>query len=180
MSLSIGSNLAPALGAAMYQPYPGESKMPEPSRPSAPQSVLRAVQIMYAGAAVSLIGIIVDLTTLSSTKSKIESQHRDWTVTQVNNAEHVAIGVFIVSGLLGAALWIWMAQTCKAGKGWARIVATVLFAIDTLSVAVGASAVSSGAATRIYGLVIWLIGLAAIILLWQRPSSDYFKGTPRY
>ena len=92
----------------------------------------------------------------------------------------MAIGVFIVSGLLGAALWLWMAQANKAGKSWARIVATVLFAIDTLNVAVGASAVSGGGATRIYGLVIWLIGLAAVILLWQRPSSEYFKGTPRY
>jgi len=164
----------------MYQPYPGGTQLPEPSRPPIPQSVARAVQVMYAGAVVSLIGIVVDLTTLSSTKSRIESQHHDWTVTQVNNAEHVAIGIFIVSGLLGAALWVWMAQSNKAGKSWARIVATVLFAIDTLNVAVGASAVSGGGATRIYGLVIWLIGLAAVILLWQRPSSEYFKGTPRY
>jgi hypothetical protein len=134
---------------------------------------------MYAGAVVSLIGIVVDLTTLSSTKSTIESQHHDWTVTQVNNAEHVAIGIFIVSGLLGAALWVWMAQANKAGKSWARIVATVLFAIDTLNVALGA-ATPGGGVTRIYGLVIWLIGLAATILLWQRPSSEYFRGTPRY
>jgi len=158
----------------MYQPYPGGTQLPEPSRPTVPQSVARAVQIMYVGAVVSLIGIVVDLTTLSSTKSKIQSQHHDWTVTQVNNAEHVAIGIFIVSGLLGAALWIWMAQANKAGRGWARIVATVLFAIDTLNVAAGA-ATPGGGATRLYGLVIWLIGLAAIILLWLRTSSDYFR-----
>ena len=158
----------------MYQPYPGGTQLPEPSRPTVPQSVARAVQIMYVGAVVSLIGIVVDLTTLSSTKSKIQSQHHDWTVTQVNNAEHVAIGIFIVSGLLGAALWVWMAQSNKAGKSWARIVATVLFAIDTLNVAAGA-ATPGGGATRLYGLVIWLIGLAAIILLWLRTSSDYFR-----
>ena len=158
----------------MYQPYPGGTQLPEPSRPTVPQSVARAVQIMYVGAVVSLIGIVVDLTTLSSTKSKIQSQHHVWTVTQVNNAELVAIGIFIVSGLLGAALWIWMAQANKAGKGWARIVATVLFAIDTLNVAAGA-ATPGGGVTRIYGLVIWLIGLAATILLWQRTSSDYFR-----
>ena len=158
----------------MYQPYPGGTQLPEQSRPPVPQSVTRAVQIMYVGAVVSLIGIVVDLTTLSSTKSKIRSQHSDWTVTQVNNAEHVAIGIFIVSGLLGAALWIWMAQANKAGRGWARIVATVLFGIDTLNVAAGA-ATPGGGVTRIYGLVIWLIGLAATILLWQRTSSDYYR-----
>ena len=165
----------------MYQPYPGGTQMPEPSRPPVPQSVLRAVQVMYAGAAVSLIGIIVDLTTLSSTKSEIIKHSPNLTPTQVNNAEHVAIGIFIVSGLLGAALWLWMAQTCKTGKGWARIVSTVLFGIDTINVAAGAAGggAPGGGATRIYGIVVWLIGLAAIILLWQRPSSDYFRNTPR-
>jgi len=163
----------------MYQPYPGGTQLPEPSRPPVPQSVTRAVQAMYVGAVISLIGIVVDLTTLSSTKSRIVSQHQNWTVTQVNNAEHVAIGIFIVSGLLGAALWVWMAQANKAGKSWARIVATVLFAIDTLNVAAGA-ATPGGGATRIYALVIWLIGLAATILLWQRSSSEYYRNTPRY
>ncbi len=161
----------------MYQPYPGGAQLPEPSRPSAPQSVLRAVQVMYAGAAVSLIGIIVDMTTLSSTKSEIAKHITDPTTVRVNNAEHVAIGIFIVGGLIGAALWLWMAQTCKAGKGWARIVSTVLFAIDTISAATGGG-VSAAGVTRIYGLVVWLVGLAAIILLWQRASSAYFKNTP--
>ena len=154
--------------------------MPEPSRPPIPQSVTRAVQVMYAGAAASLIGIIVDMTTLSSTKTEIHNRNPDLTATQLNNAEHVAIGLFIVSGLIGAALWFWMAQSCKAGKGWARIVSTVLFAIATINVVVGASAVPGGGAVRIYGIVVWLIGLAAIILLWQRPSSDYFKSAARY
>jgi hypothetical protein len=165
----------------MYQPYPGGTQMPEPSRQPAPQSVLRAVQIMYAGAVVSLIGIVIDLVTLSSTKAQIIKDSPKMTPVQVTNAEHLAVGFLIAGGLIGAALWIWMAQSSKAGKGWARIVSTVLFAIDTLNVlaSVGAGALHSGSATRIYGILVWLIGLAAIILLWQRSSSDYFRGTPR-
>jgi hypothetical protein len=169
----------------MYQPYPGgsESQPPEPStRPPIPQSVTRAVQVMYVGAAASLIGIIVDMTTLSSTKAQIIKRDPTWTTTQVNNAEHAAIGIFIVGGLIGAALWVWMAQANKAGKSWARIVSTVLFAIETISVLAGAAAVASGGAARIYGIVVWLIGLAAVILLWQRQSTAYFKSSsaPRY
>ena len=165
----------------MYQPYPGGAQVPEPSeRPPAPPSVLRAVQVMYAGAAASLIGIIIDMTTLSSTKSEIIRRNPSLTATQVSNAEHVAIGLFIVSGLLGAGLWIWVAQMCKAGRNWARIVGTVLFAIDTISVFAGAATVPGGGATRIYSIVVWLIGLATVILLWQRASSDYFRSAPRY
>jgi len=165
----------------MYQPYPGGAQVPEPSeRPPAPPSVLRAVQVMYAGAAASLIGIVIDMTTLSSTKSEIIRRNPSLTATQVSNAEHVAIGLFIVSGLLGAGLWIWVAQMCKAGRNWARIVGTVLFAIDTISVFAGAATVPGGGATRIYSILVWLIGLATVILLWQRASSDYFRSAPRY
>ena len=164
----------------MYQPYPGGAQVPEPSeRPPAPPSVLRAVQVMYAGAAASLIGIVIDMTTLSSTKSEIIRRNPSLTATQVSNAEHVAIGLFIVSGLLGAGLWIWVAQMCKAGRNWARIVGTVLFAIDTISVFAGAATVPGGGATRIYSILVWLIGLATVILLWQRASSDYFRSAPR-
>ena len=165
----------------MYQPYPGGARMPEPSeRPPAPPSVVRAVQVMYAGAAASLIGIIVDMTTLSSTRAEIIRRNPSLTATQVSNAEHVAIGLFIVSGLLGAALWFWIAQMSKAGRNWARIVGTVLFGIDTISVFAGAAAGPGGGATRIYSILIWLIGLAAVILLWQRASSQYFRRVPRY
>jgi hypothetical protein len=139
---------------------------------------------MYVGAAASLISIIVDMTTLSATKSAIKTHSPNLTSTQINDAEHLAIGLFIASGLIGAALWIWMAQSNRAGKGWARIVSSVLFGIETLSLlgsVAGSSTVSGGAPTRIYGILVWLIGLAAIMLLWRRSSSDYFRsGTQRY
>jgi hypothetical protein len=166
-----------------YQPYPGGTQMPEPAeRPPVPQSITRAVQLMYAGAVASLIGIVIALTTLSSIKNEIHQRNLNLTATQINNAEHVAIGVLIASGLIGAALWLWMAQSCKTGKNWARIVSTVLFVIETINVVAGASAISSGGASRIYSIVIWLIGLGAIIFLWRRSSTEYFKSSsaPRY
>ena len=163
----------------MYQSYPGGAQSPEQSPATVPQSVLRAVKVMYVGLAASLIGIVIDMTTLSSTRSAILKRNPGYTATQLNNAEHLQIGLFIAGGLIGAALWLWMAQSCRAGKGWARVVSTVFFGIDTLSVLVGAAAVQGGGLSRIYGFVVWAIGLVAIILLWQRSSSDYFRA-PRY
>jgi hypothetical protein len=165
----------------MYQQYPGgAAQSHEPSAPAGvPQSVQRAVKVMYVGAAVSLLGIVVDLTALSSTRSAILKAHPTYTTAQLNSAEHVAIGTFIAGGLIGAALWVWMAQSCRAGKAWARVVSTVFFGIDTLSVLfVGAAAPGSGV-SRLYGILVWVIGLIAIVLLWQRSSSDYFRGAPR-
>lgn len=167
----------------MYQRFPGGDQPPgQPSSANLPRSVFWAVRLMYAGAAASLIGIVVDMTTLSTTKSAIVSHNPGLTPAQVNSAEHVAVGLFIASGLIGAALWLWMARSNRAGQSWARIVSTVLFAIDTISVLtslVGATTASGGIPARIYGIVVWLIGLAAVVYLWQRESSDFFK-RPRY
>jgi hypothetical protein len=146
----------------------------------AAREVLRAVQVMYVGLAASLLGIVVDMTTLSATRSAILTRNPGYTASQLNNAEHLEIGLFIAGGLIGAALWLWMAQSCKAGKGWARVVSTVFFGIETISVLVGVVGVQGGGLTRIFGFVVWAIGLVAIILLWQRSSSDFFRSAPRY
>jgi hypothetical protein len=159
----------------MYQAYPGGAQMPEssPQQP-APSSVVNAARVMYAGAVASLIAIVIDFTAIGSLKSAIEKREPKWSLSQVTSAEHVAIAEFIIAGLIGAALWIFVAQVCRAGKSWGRILAAVLFGIDTLLQIVG-GAVPSGGGARIYAILIWLIGLAAIVLLWQRPSTEYFR-----
>ena len=161
----------------MYQPYPGGAQMPEPSpQQPAPPSVINAARVMYAGAAASLIGVVIDLTTIGSLRSTIHNRSPKLTPSQVTSLEHITIGGFIVAGLIGAALWIFIAQVCRAGKNWGRILATVLFGIDTLDQVFGAALPAAGGA-RIYAILIWLIGLAAVVLLWQRPSTAYFQSS---
>jgi len=179
----------------MYQPYPGGDQSPQqsgqfgqpaaPVRPPIPPSVTRAVQVMYLGAVASLVGIIIELLTRHSLRTFIADHStrngKRLTATQVADTYHAELVVLVVVGLIGIGLWLWMAQSNKAGKNWARITSTVFFAIDTLG-AIGGLAggsLSGGNVNRFYGLVVWVIGGAAIILLWQRSSSQYFKGAPR-
>jgi hypothetical protein len=171
----------------MYQPFPGGAEPPESAQAAtAPPSITRAVRVMYVGAAASVIGIIVDLTTYSSLQNAIANRKRKngqpLTHSQVVNLAHVEVVVLVVVGLIAAGVWIWMARSCLAGKSWARIVSTVLFAISTIGafVSIGGGAVAAGGATRIYGFVVWIVGVVAIVLLWQRTSSEYFKGAARY
>jgi hypothetical protein len=159
----------------MYQPYPGGAQIPEVQRPPTPTLVRNAVRFMYAGAVASLIGIIIDLTTLSATKSAIQQQFPDLTASQVNGQGRVLIVGWIVGGLIGAGLWIFIARACNSGKGWARITGTVLFGIDTLQV-LGGLTVPVAAPVKIFALVVWLVGLGAVVLLWQGSSSAFFTG----
>jgi hypothetical protein len=178
----------------MYQPFPGgDESSPQQSgqpgaavRPPLPQSVARAVQVMYVGALASLVGIIIDLLLRHSLRTYIADHvtrnGKKLTAAQVTSTYHVELAALVIVGVISIGLWIWLAQSSKAGKSWARIVATVFFAIDTIGAFVGlaSNALGGGGVTRIYGFVVWIIGLAAIVLLWQRASSDYFKGAPRY
>ena len=166
----------------MYQPYPGGSQTPDspqPARP-APVSVARASQVMYVGAVASLVGIGVSLLQRHAIRTDLLKHNHKLTVAQLNDTYHVVLGGLVVGGLIAVGLWIWMALMCKAGKAWARVVSTVLFAVQTIDLAIGAAVPGGGGASRFYGLLVWVIGLVAIILLWQRPSTEYFRGAPRY
>jgi hypothetical protein len=176
----------------MYQPYPGSDQPPAqsdqfaaPVRPPIPQSVTRAVQVMYLGAVASLVGVIIELLTRHSLRTYI-SDHatrngKRLTAAQVADTYHAELVVLVVVGLIAVALWIWMAQMNQRGRNWARITSTVFFALATLS-AIGGLAggtLSGGSINRFYGLLVWVIGGVAIILLWRPSSTEYFKGVPR-
>jgi hypothetical protein len=158
-----------------YQPYPGGPDGGLPERREPPPSVLNAVKLMWAGAGISLISVIIGLATIGSLKTAIEQANPDLSSSQVSAVATASVAAVVIVGLLGVGLWIWLAQMSKAGKNWARVTGTVLFGIDTLFQLISFTR-SAALAGRIPGLIVWLVGLGAVILLWQRQSSDYFKG----
>jgi hypothetical protein len=158
------------------QPYPTSTQMPQLDKPPVPSSVGNAVKVMYAGAATSIVGIVIDILTVSATKTAIERRSRHLTASQVNASQHVLVIGFVVAGLIGAAVWIFLARACRNGNSWARITGTALFALATVDTIVGVSAPLAGP-VKIWGLVVWLAALTAVIFLWQRASTAFFKGT---
>jgi hypothetical protein len=161
-----------------YQPYPtGGAAEPEPpQRLEPPTPVQQAVKLMYAGAIVSAISLILTLVTVGSLKAAIHNADPSLSPTKLHSAEVAAVAVAIIFGLIGIGLWLWMAYANKAGKNWARITATVFFGLDTLSVLTSFRQ-AEPVLSRLITILIWLIGLGAIILLYQRESSAYFAAT---
>jgi len=157
-----------------YQSYPtsGPDQLPQ-QRPPAPPSVQTAVKLMYAGAGLQALGIILSLLTLASLKSAILSKFPNYTTSQVHTAETAAIVFVVLVGLIGIALWIWMALANGAGRNYARIIASVLFGLYTIDILASFGRAQS-AVGLIFGLLSWLVGLGAIIFLWRRDSSAYF------
>ena len=164
----------------MYQPYPSAGQAPEPARPEPPPSVVMAVRLMYAGAVVSAVSLVVGLTTVSSLRTALHKSRPSLTPSQLHDLQNIVVVGSVVIGLISIGLWVWMALMNKAGKSWARIVATVLFGLDTLFLLLGVAR-AGAAASSVVSILIWLIGLGTVILLWRKDSSEYFtaQSAPR-
>ena len=157
-----------------YPQYPQAPQLPEP--PSPPPSIVNAVKVMYVGAAIAVINAIVGVVTTHAVKTMVEQRNPSLTPSQANGVAGLAVGAVIVGGLLGAGLWLWMAWANNRGRSWARVLSTIFFAVATLGVLVS-FAQAATAAGRILGIVQWAVGLAAIVLIWQRQSNDYYTAT---
>ena len=126
------------------------------------------------GAVVSLIYLISSVATEGSTKTAIEKRFPHLTASQVTTEQHVLLIAGVVAGVISIAAWILIARACQAGKNWARITGTVLFGLATLD-AIGGLANPVAVPVKILAFVIWLLGLIAVVRLWQAASSAYFK-----
>ena len=157
----------------MYQPYPSSGQVPEPVRPGPSASVVMAVRLMYAGAVVSALSLVVGLATIGSLRNSLHKSDPSLTATQLHSLQNVVVVGSVVIGLIGIGLWVWMAVMNKAGKSWARIVATVLFVLDTLLLLLGVARAGAAAGTLV-SILTWLIGGGAILFLWRRDASEYF------
>jgi ABC-type transport system involved in cytochrome bd biosynthesis fused ATPase/permease subunit len=158
----------------MYQPYPTSGQEPVPQRPEPPAPILTAVKLMYVGAALSAIELIVSVATVHSLRSAILKDFPRYTAHQVHTAEVGLVVVAVLEGLIAIGLWLWMARANRAGKNWARIVSSILFAFSTLSFFVSLSRAHS-AITLLFAGIVWLVGLGAIVLIWRRDSSAYYQ-----
>jgi hypothetical protein len=168
----------------MYQPYPSSGQPPGPLRPPAPGPVLAAVKLMYAGAAVSAIGLIIGLALIIvDIKAAARGRFLGHSLT-APQMRPLIITVWIVFGLVGITLWLWTARANGQGRNWARILSTVLFGLATLELsgdfAPPLSPAGFGATVLHYGgtalfVAAWLVGAAAVWLLWRPTSSAFFK-----
>ena len=158
----------------MVQRYPSSGIPVEPQRPPAPQSVLNAVKLMYLGAAISTASLIAALADIGAIKPALRSEFPHYTASQINQAFNSFLVLALVSAGIGIGLWILMARANGRGKNWARIVSTVLFVVETLSVLAALRAPKTLIAL-VFPALTWLVGLGAIWLLWRPESSAFFK-----
>jgi hypothetical protein len=176
----------------MYQPYASTGQPAEPPRPPVPAPVLTAVKLMYAGAAVSTVALILWLAiAIGDVSAAARGRWLGHSLTEdlLSQLRPLIITTLMVAGLVMIALWLWMARANGQGRDWARILSTALFGLATLElisilsqpvvhVSLGGAVLSwmvSVLTWRIVPLLTCLTGLAAVWLLWRPASSAFFK-----
>jgi hypothetical protein len=155
--------------------YPGG---PVPSGPVArstlPTAMRRVGFLMCAGAAIGLISGIVDGLTTHNVVFYTYSSASSTTATVHYTSSYVA---GIIQGIIGGGIWLWMTWKTRAGRKWARVLSSVFFGFLSLQFFGGIfSLAGSGGAVAAFSLILveWGVGLAALIGLWQRESSEFF------
>jgi hypothetical protein len=158
----------------MIQQYPNAAQNAELQRPEPPASLLRAVQVMYAGAILGPIHAVIYVITAGATKRAIEAKHPYWSASLVSTTTGIAVIGGAVIALMAAVLFVWIARSCRSGKNRARVTGTVLFVLAVLLLAYNLGPGVETTVNLIFNCAGVLIGLAAVVLLWQRSSSAYF------
>jgi hypothetical protein len=171
-----------------YQPYPtggGSNEMAGTTeRPPQPPALRNAVRLMWLGAALALISVIVTLAFSSKIKSSVSkaaikantTRRSDGkavlTASQIHTLASVTVIGVAVVGIIAVLLWAWMAWANNKGRNWARVVATVLFGLNTISLVIEAGRASIAIIFVVLG---WLVGLAAVVLLWRKATTAYVR-----
>jgi tryptophan-rich sensory protein len=158
----------------MYKKFPGADKIVASTPADAPASVQSAIRLMYVGAVVEAVYFVVSLASLGSVKTELHNDNHKLTTAQINSVFEYLIVTTIIFGLIGIALWIFMARGAGQGRRWSQIVSTVLFALYSLETVLTFTETRAIVTVVFVGLT-WLIGAATIFMLWRPDSKAYFS-----
>jgi hypothetical protein len=156
-------------GQAAGYNYPGQASAGAPR--TAPKEVVTAFWLILAAGALYLIAAILGAI---NPAAQLPPGQMDQLMELSGGAmdREAFLAMYgtsvLITGIIVTGLYVLMAFMVKKGKNWARITATV-FAVLSL---VG---IFSGPLPALYVL----LGVAAVVMLWLKPSNAYFKPQPR-
>lgn len=137
-----------------------------------PQSIRTAVLLMRIGAVISLVSLIASLVLMGTSENQVRAQ------LQQSGQEFAtygfAIGTAIGTSVITVLLWIWMAWKNGQGRAWARIVATVLGALNFLSTLNGIFIANQTVIAMILTVLNLLLAIVILTLLWRRESNEFY------
>jgi Protein kinase domain len=164
-------------------------------RPVRPSTVRTAFAVMHVGAALAALSAIsvlfgFGLAYRYAGTALFSTEGQGW--SPFTSASLPGFLYYLIE----CGLWLWIAQAASAGRSWTRGVGTLLLGVFAALVGayrlfnatlfsfadhfmfVGRSAADAIALDTLGGLLTILIGIAGcavVVMLWLRPSGQYFR-----
>ena len=163
-----------------YQPVPGgmpgyQPGRRKPARAEIPSGAMTAIWLMYAGAVVTALYVLVGFPAYGRL-SKLGTDHPHSLVQHhAYDSAGIILGFVIVSGLLGVAGWLISAQGVSRGRRWGATLGTVLFGIDTIAVLFVLVGAWGAPVAKSLSVVVWAVGLVTIVCLWGQASRAFYR-----
>lgn len=159
----------------MVDPYPAGPEQPyrPPTKGEPPASVKTAVNLIWAGVAVSILSTILTIVFMDDLIDDIVGADAaiDRDTAQVSVIVGAGFGI-----VLGVAIAILFIYFLKKGANWARIVYTVLLGLGIVFGLFGLLG-SQPVVLLLLGLVGLVLNIATVVFLF-RPDSNAFFSAP--
>jgi serine/threonine kinase PknH len=159
---------------APQAPATAPAPPPVPGRPVPPRSMINAVRLMYAGSALAAFSILTAVATTPALRALIRQQYPAAGYGAQSAAAAATLSATIVGALISAGVWLVMAWRTRRGRPGVRILSTILFVIDSLTVLSTHTHGLLTPSTWVISVAEWAVGLAVVVLLWDRRSTAYF------
>lgn len=176
-----GPQPGPSVPGPPAGPWASDNLPPHPMayapRPDVPQpkSILQAVRLMFVGAAISAVGVLLTFTQTDAIRESVEDSDSSLSESEVDALVNFGIAFAVVIGLVGVGLWIWMAVTNGQGKSWARVVATVFGVLNVLGGLISLSGPGATTVSLLTNLVSIVLAAVILFLLYRPESSRYYE-----
>lgn len=157
--------------APAYQQQYGQAP---PSQPM-PSTIQYAWILMIVTAVIGVISAILLIADKNKFIDQVRKNSPGKTTAQYNTTYNAAVAFVLVVGIVFGLLYVFFAWKIRQGRGWARIVVTVLLVLGILGGISNVASSNYGGLAKVLGVIGLLLDIAVLVLVWLRPSSDYFK-----
>jgi hypothetical protein len=143
-----------------------------------PRTVRAAVWLMCAGVAAKVAFLIIMVATAGSVGSAYARGYPPTAATAVHHALTVDLVIGQVEDAIGIGVWLLLAWALLRGRNLARFACAAWFVgldcFDMLRALSGGAVVNAPADMAAFA-VVWLLALAASVLLFTGASSRYYR-----
>jgi len=150
-------------------------------RPAArtPRTVQAAVWLLCVGAAAQLAALVINVATIDSVESAAARRYPPWAAAAVHHVVTVRMVTNRVEEAIGIGVWLLLAWALARRRNLARFAVAAWFGLDCVDMfQAGRSAVVEAPLNVAVGTVIWLLALAASVLLFTWASNRYYRPKP--